>query len=100
MISSHQSERAKNSERIVALSLRWVVALVVVLALTLGISLAAAGSNTLSLDLSVSRFIQDHRFEGSGAITDFGNAIGTAFVGVPVGLALAGLFAWKGWRWA
>jgi undecaprenyl-diphosphatase len=70
----------------------------VLIIFALALSLAATGPGTLSVDLSISRFIQDHQFFGSGAITDLGNAIGTAFVGVPVGLALAGFFAWKGWR--
>jgi membrane-associated phospholipid phosphatase len=81
-----------------ALEPRWIVGFAILVIGTLWLSLVAAGSGVLSIDLTVSRFVQDHQFPGSGVIADFGNAIGTALVGVPIGLLAAGLFAWSGRR--
>jgi membrane-associated phospholipid phosphatase len=71
-----------------------------ILIATLMLSLLAAGDNVLKVDLSVTRYVQDHHFPASQTIVDFGNAIGTAIVGIPLGLAIAGIFFWRRQRQA
>jgi membrane-associated phospholipid phosphatase len=72
-----------------------VVGFALILTATLLLSLLAAGDNVLAVDLSVTRYVQDHHFPASQTIVDFGNAIGTAIVGIPLGLAIAGIFFWR-----
>jgi membrane-associated phospholipid phosphatase len=64
---------------------------------TLWLSLLAAGDGALRADVSVTRFIQDHTSPASNAVTDFGNAFGTAKVGVPLGITFALLLFWRGY---
>jgi membrane-associated phospholipid phosphatase len=78
-----------------SIPLSYVVSFALVFIATLLLSLLASGDNVLKADLSLTRYVQDHPFPASHAIADFGNAIGTAIVGIPLGLAIAGIFFWR-----
>jgi membrane-associated phospholipid phosphatase len=75
-----------------SIPLSYVAGFAVILIATLLLSVLVAGDNVLKVDLSTTRYVQDHPFPASHAIADFGNAIGTAIVGIPLGLAIAGIF--------
>jgi membrane-associated phospholipid phosphatase len=63
---------------------------------TLWLSFLAAGDGTLHVDVSLTRFLQDHTSTTTDVISDFGNAFGTAKVGVPIGIGFAILLIWRG----
>jgi membrane-associated phospholipid phosphatase len=83
-----------------SIPLSYVVGFALILVATLLLSVLAAGDNVLKVDLSTTRYVQDHPFPMSHALGDFGNAIGTAIVGIPLGLAIAGIFFWRRQRQA
>ncbi len=100
MIASPEVEVAKGSRRAIAVGPLWAVGYAILVIATLWLSITGSGAGVLSTDLTISRFVQDHDFPGSELIADFGNTIGTAIVGVPIGLIAAGLFVRKGRRQA
>jgi undecaprenyl-diphosphatase len=60
---------------------------------TLAISLATMGANVLSVDVRVSRWVQQGSIPFEGILASFGNRAGSATVAVPTAIAVAGLFA-------
>jgi membrane-associated phospholipid phosphatase len=63
---------------------------------TISLSFLVAGDGTLHVDVSITRFIQDHTSPVTDAVADFGNSFGTAKVGVSLGIAIALFLFWRG----
>lgn len=93
-VTSSRADRLKHGIAVPAPTLIGGFALLVIV--TVWLSVLSAGPGVLAVDLTLARFVQNHPFLGSHAIAVFGNTIGTAKVGVPLGLGIAAIFAWHG----
>jgi membrane-associated phospholipid phosphatase len=77
-------------------AISWTTGFTVLVIATIWLSFFAAGDNALHVDVSVTRFVQDHQSTAAEDVSDFGNFFGTAKVGVTVGIALALFLFWRG----
>jgi membrane-associated phospholipid phosphatase len=74
----------------------WIAGFTVLFIATISLSFLAAGDGAFHVDISITRFVQDHPSTATNAVADFGTAFGTAKVGVSLGIALALFLFWRG----
>jgi membrane-associated phospholipid phosphatase len=67
----------------------WIAGFTVLVIATIWLSFLASGDGAFHVDIAITRFVQDHSSTATDAVADFGNAFGTAKVGVTLGIALA-----------
>lgn len=97
MVSSDRTQAASGRIGSVPLAPLRLAGFALLVIGTLWLSLMAAGDGALRADVSITRFVQDHTSSLSNSIADFGNAFGSARVGVPLGIGFALLFFWRGY---
>lgn len=76
--------------RMIAVPRRAVLVIAaVLLALSVGLSIAAAGPGTFALDLRITSFVQRHPFPGSRVVELVGYAVGSSAFLIPFGIIAA-----------
>jgi membrane-associated phospholipid phosphatase len=96
MASTNRARVANNRLGTFPIAQAWFAAFALLVVATLWLTVLAAGDGVLRADVSITRFVQNHSSSFTTAISDFGNAFGTAKVGVPLGIAFALLLFWRG----